>query len=57
VDAELEAVEARLEAGTLARLKDSMTRSALDDALAAGAALAAHARLALAEASLSADRP
>jgi tetratricopeptide (TPR) repeat protein len=53
VDAKLEAVEARLQAGTLDRLNASMDRSALDAAIAAGAALPAEARHALAESRLS----
>jgi predicted ATPase/DNA-binding winged helix-turn-helix (wHTH) protein len=53
VDAKLEAVEARLQADTLDRLNGSMDRSALDAALAAGAALTAEARLAMAESGLS----
>jgi non-specific serine/threonine protein kinase len=52
VDASLEAVEARLQAGTLDRLNDSMERSALDAALASGAALKAESRLVLAESGL-----
>jgi predicted ATPase len=53
VDAQLEAVEAGLQAGTRDRLNDSMEHSALDAAVAAGAALTAEARLALAESGLS----
>jgi predicted ATPase/DNA-binding SARP family transcriptional activator len=53
VDAKLEAVEARLQAGTLDRLSGSMDRSALDAAMAEGAALTAEARLAMAESGLS----
>jgi predicted ATPase/DNA-binding SARP family transcriptional activator len=53
VDAKLEAVEARLQAGTLDRLSGSLERSALDAAMADGAALSAQARLAMAESGLS----